>query len=82
MRRDVPKYITGLARELRKCPTKGEKSLWEQIRKKRVAGCKFLRQYPIGRYIADFYCSEKRLVIEVDGEIHDEDEQMRYDAIR
>lgn len=65
-------------RELRKNQTDAEKLLWERVRSKRLCGLKFYRQYPLfmdylGKesfYIADFYCHEKRLVIELDGEIH------------
>ena len=70
--------ITNLARQLRKNATASEKKLWEFLRNKKFEGLKFYRQRPIiydyqGRYlffIADFYCAEKSLVIELDGEIH------------
>ena len=45
-------------------------------------GLKFRRQHPIGRFIADFYCHEKKLVIEVDGSVHNSEEQREYDAGR
>lgn len=74
------KSITELARELRKKPTPAEKKLWQEVRKRQLNNCKFLRQYPIiysekqrGKFnffIADFYCAEKNLVIELDGRIH------------
>ena len=73
------KGITSLARDLRKNQTPSEKILWEVLRKKRVFGYKFLRQHPIfyhvdGEwvefYIADFYCAELKLILEVDGSIH------------
>ena len=72
--------ITELARELRKNSTKSEKILWEYLRKRRFEGLRFLRQYPIIHeerdrelffYIADFYCSEVKMVLEIDGKIHD-----------
>ena len=43
---------------------------------------KFRRQHSIGGYILDFYCPEKRLIIEIDGEIHNEKEQEEYDRVR
>jgi very-short-patch-repair endonuclease len=75
------KTITALARELRKNQTDEEKLLWQSIRNRKLQGLKFLRQHPIiygsdhnGRtrfFVADFYCAEKKLVIEIDGKIHD-----------
>jgi very-short-patch-repair endonuclease len=83
------KGITLLARDLRKNQTDSEKILWELLRKKQLFGLKFLRQHPIfyrvdrnwvDFYIADFYCSELSLVIEVDGPIHDNNKE--YDKER
>ncbi len=50
--------------------TPAEIKLWERLRNRRLAGLKFRRQHPLGPFIADFYCPEHRLVVEVDGEIH------------
>jgi len=50
--------------------TGAEKILWKELKNRNLNGLKFRRQHPIHFYIADFYCHEKRLVIEVDGEIH------------
>ncbi|WP_299328482.1 endonuclease domain-containing protein [Parasphingopyxis sp.] len=61
---------TYTARRLRREMTLPETLLWKQIRGKRL-GHKFRRQYPIGPYIADFYCSSARLVVEIDGQAHD-----------
>ena len=58
-----------------------EKQLWQRIRKKQL-GMKFRRQHGIGRYIADFYCSEHKLVIELDGSSHASLEAKNYDAER
>jgi very-short-patch-repair endonuclease len=58
------------ARSLRKTQTKAEKKLWNFLKGRRCAGLKFRRQHPILYYVADFYCHEQRLIIEVDGEIH------------
>jgi len=59
-----------MARELRKNMTPAEKMLWEGIRKKSL-GLEFHRQVPILNFIVDFYCHEIGLVIEVDGNIHE-----------
>ncbi len=58
-----------------------EKKLWQHIRKKQL-GIKFRRQHGIGRYIADFYCSEHKLVIELDGDSHNSLEAQTYDKER
>jgi very-short-patch-repair endonuclease len=58
------------ARELRKRMTDAERKLWFALRDRRFARFKFRRQAPIGRFVADFICFERRLVIEVDGSQH------------
>ena len=63
---------TGLARRLRRDSTSAELRLWNRLRSRSVDGNKFVRQHPIGRYVVDFICREKRLVIEVDGGQHAE----------
>jgi len=87
MRRN--KSITELCRELRKNPTPSEKKLWNILRKRQLKGFRFLRQKPIiykqinGKaffFIADFYCAERKLIIELDGEIHRK--QKAYDQKR
>jgi very-short-patch-repair endonuclease len=68
------------ARENRREMTPAEKKLWYQFL--RTAPVKFRRQRPAGWYILDFYCPEKKLVIEVDGAQHYTQEGLEYDAIR
>ena len=82
MRKDTPEYVKELAKQLRIEQTQAEAILWERLRGSRFAGYKFKRQYALGRYIADFYCSEARLVIEIDGGIHNGTDQREYDTIR
>ncbi|MBI2759392.1 MAG: DUF559 domain-containing protein [Chloroflexi bacterium] len=60
-----------VAREFRKTPTKSEAILWKALCGKQLDGVKFRRQQPIGPFVADFYNSDCRLVIEVDGPIHE-----------
>jgi very-short-patch-repair endonuclease len=60
-----------LARRLRKNSTFSEVLLWEQIKNRKLMGCRFLRQKPIDNYIVDFFCPELMLAIEVDGITHD-----------
>jgi len=62
--------------------TKAEKKLWEVLRNRKIENCKFRRQHPIDKFIADFYCYEKKLIIEVDGGYHDEKEQKERDEAR
>lgn len=82
MKRDTPDYILELCRNLRKKQTNAEGILWQHIRNRKLEGYKFRRQFPIGRYIADFYCNKARLVIEIDGDIHKRADKIEYDKIR
>ncbi len=68
------------AKALRKNMTPQEKRLWEAVRNRKVGGLKFRRQVAISNYIVDFLCVQQKLIIEVDGGIHDE--QKEYDAMR
>ncbi len=67
-------------RELRKHLTENERALWKHLRLRQFRGYKFRRQQPIGKYIVDFVCLEKRLIIEVNGGQHSE--QTAYDLER
>ncbi|MBD2018344.1 DUF559 domain-containing protein [Microcoleus sp. FACHB-53] len=68
------------AKELRRQMTQEEKILWQHLRANQLNGLHFRRQQIIDGFIADFYCHAARLVIEVDGEIHQQ--QVEYDAER
>src|SRR5262245_13390353 len=59
-----------LVTELRRNQTRLERKLWWLLRRKELAGYKFYRQFPIGRFVVDFCCRSKRLVIELDGSQH------------
>ncbi|MEQ4573773.1 MAG: DUF559 domain-containing protein [Gammaproteobacteria bacterium] len=61
---------TSSARALRGRMTDAERRLWCRLRDRRLFGCKFRRQCPIGPYVVDFACLERRLVIELDGSQH------------
>jgi very-short-patch-repair endonuclease len=69
-----------LARHLRGAATDAERLLWKHLRLRNVDGYKFRRQYPIGKFIADFACLEAMLVIEIDGSQHIDSGE--YDAAR
>lgn len=76
--------IKHLAREMRKEPTASENILWQELRKHKLNKLKFRRQHSINKFIVDFYCREKKLIIEIDGEIHDyqkEDDLIRQEFL-
>jgi very-short-patch-repair endonuclease len=77
-----PHYIIDLARQFRKNPTKAEEKLWERLRNRKLAGLKFRRQHHFGRYVADFYCAELYLVVELEGNVHEDEDQKEYDDYR
>ncbi len=66
----------------RKFPTEAESAMWELLKSKKLEGIKFRRQHIIGQYIADFVCLKKKLVIEIDGLIHQLTEVKENDKIR
>ena len=71
------------AKDLRNGTTKAEACLWKYaLRGGRLKGYGFHRQWPMFGYIADFYCAELKLIVEVDGAIHDTPEQQAHDAKR
>ncbi|MFZ5886831.1 MAG: endonuclease domain-containing protein [Chloroflexota bacterium] len=80
MKNDFPRLIVSpeirrkmieVARQFRKEPTRSEAMLWQALRGKKLDGIKFRRQQPIGNFVVDFYNSVYRLVVEVDGSVHD-----------
>jgi very-short-patch-repair endonuclease len=70
------------ARALRHNQTEAEKLLWWRLRNRNLNGFKFVRQEPVGRFIADFLCHEKKLIVEVDGATHGDAHEVAYDAKR
>lgn len=70
------------AKNLRKNQTPQEILLWSRLRAKRFNGLKFKRQFPVGHYIVDFVCYEKKLIIELDGYQHKEVNRKYYDNER
>lgn len=70
------------AKALRRNETLSEKKLWEIVRNGNINGLKFRRQHALANYIADFYCHELRLVIEIDGDIHDRNDVKMNDERR
>ncbi len=75
------KYLFEIAKQLRLCETEAKKLLWSKLCNNQL-GVKFRRQHPIYTYVVDFYCHSCRLVIEVDGPIHNSCEAKFNDSIR
>jgi very-short-patch-repair endonuclease len=68
------------ARKLRKSETDAERKIWQQLRNRNLNGTKFRRQHPVGPYVVDFICINGKLIIELDGSLHQQ--QLTYDAQR
>jgi very-short-patch-repair endonuclease len=68
------------SQQLRKNMTDAEQALWARLRRRQVLDCKFRRQHPLGSYIVDFVCLERKLIVELDGGQHLE--QAGYDQQR
>jgi len=69
-------------KKLRNLMTEPECRLWYYIRNKQLHGLKFRRQYGIGKYVVDFYCPSQTLVLEIDGDSHDQQYEIRQDGVR
>lgn len=82
MRKDLTPQKKELTRELRKKSTPQEIILWSRLKGRKFNNLKFRRQHLIEKYIVDFICLEKKLIIELDGWQHQEEEQKRYDQER
>jgi very-short-patch-repair endonuclease len=72
--------IEAAARRLRQNMTPAEQTLWQALKGRQLAGLKFRPQHPVGPFILDFYCPARKLVVELDGGVHDE--QVNYDEAR
>ena len=81
MHNGASKFLFERAKALRVSATSAEMILWDYLKTKPL-GCKFRRQHPYGNYIFDFYCHSLKLVIEVDGSIHDQPSIIKADAFR
>jgi very-short-patch-repair endonuclease len=75
------KNLKEISKKLRHRPTEAERCLWKRLRLKHL-GYVFHRQKPIGGYIADFYCPEAKIVIEIDGDYHSSTETADNDRVR
>lgn len=68
--RQARSHLSHHAKTMRREPTAAELRFWYEVRDRRLGGLKFRRQVPIGRYIADYLCTEHRLIVEIDGGQH------------
>ena len=71
-----------LARHFRKNPTESEDAVWQLLRNRQIKNLKWRRQQVIDGFIADFYCAELNVVLEIDGSVHDNEEVKEYDEYR
>ncbi|ABW27726.1 endonuclease domain-containing protein [Acaryochloris marina] len=78
--RGMTPAVVAAARRLRLNLTPAEQKLWKALQKRQLSGLKFRCQHAIGSFIVDFYCPQCRLVIELDGDIHNQ--QVEYDEAR
>jgi len=70
------------AKAMRENMTQAEKTVWELLKEKKMLGLRFKPEHPIGIFIADFYCHQLKIVIEIDGGIHKSIDQREYDIGR
>ena len=82
MWKGAPSDLFSKAQFLRRNETIAEKLLWEKLRNNQLEGLKFRRQHPVNIYIADFYCHKFKLIIELDGDYHNQEEQKQKDEVR
>src|SRR5690349_24729891 len=71
-----------VARDLRSQQTRAEDEIWKLLRGRRLLGLKFRRQFPVGVFVADFCCYDKKLIVELDGEVHSAPPQIAHDQNR
>jgi len=75
------KETKNIRRLLRAQPISAERQVWQRIRRRQL-GYRFNRQYGIGNYVVDFYCAEKKLIIEIDGATHSSEQEIKKDLER
>ena len=71
-----------LSRQFRKNPTESEDAVWQMLRNRQIRNLKWRRQQVIDGFIADFYCAELNVVLEIDGSVHDNEDVKEYDVYR
>jgi very-short-patch-repair endonuclease len=81
-RADIDSNKLQLARRFRQTPTDAEAAAWQILRNRALHGLKFRRQQLIAGFVVDFYCPSQRLVLELDGGVHDDPDQREHDLTR
>ncbi len=76
------KYLKTFRKELRNNATKAETKLWQALKRSQLDNRKFRRQHSIENYIVDFYCPSEKLIVEIDGKVHDNSVNNDYDYKR
>jgi len=79
-KRDALAVNRNRAKEMRHEPVQTEKLFWSEVRNRKLGGFKFKRQVPLGPYIVDFVCLDEKLIVELDGPLHNA--RTEYDANR
>lgn len=87
MNSDSPRHtnlpaLKRIRRDLRNHATPAQRALWQVLKQRQLQSRKFRRQHSVGRYVLDFYCPEERLVVELDGAVHDDPLRREHDAER
>ena len=80
--RNTQPELIAHARQMRREPTPAEAILWEALQGRKLGGLKFRRQHPVNAYILDFWCSACKLVVELDGSVHESSETRAHDEMR
>ena len=80
--RNTSPELVQIAKNLRREATPAERVLWESLRSRRLHGLKFRFQHPVETFILDFYCPACKLVVELDGGVHDDPDVAEHDALR
>ncbi|MCH7525646.1 MAG: endonuclease domain-containing protein [Bacteroidetes bacterium] len=76
------KHLKEFRRELRQNLTASEAFLWSHLKSRQLEGKRFTKQHSINNYIVDFYCASEKLIIELDGEVHNNPVTQEYDSQR
>jgi very-short-patch-repair endonuclease len=79
---DIDSNKLRLARRFRQAPTDAKAAVWQILRDRAIFGLKFRRQQLVAGFVVDFYCPSQRLVLELDGGVHDDPDRRERDRLR
>ena len=80
--RGTTRRVDQAARQLRQTMTPAEHTLWQALRRRQLDNLAFRRQHPLGPFVVDFYCPTHRLIVELDGAVHDNEDVRLQDQAR